>query len=264
LNVTVLSLNTNYWSLESNPALEDPKGDAHKIGEEQFAWAESQLEAAASRGDRAMVLGHIPPYQGMWSPGNYKRWASILEPHLRRGMQLTHFFGHMHTDEWMLMRACEGDEGSNAECTGEALGLMVTSPSVSFSYPAANPAVRLLEFDATDFALKDMRTYSSDLHAANLAGEATWELEYSFAKTFGLMDGISPAAMAALVDRMASEDSHEWHTYRGAENGTFYCRGWLADAGSADSHCPQNCQGDCKQSWLRVLNGTGTLPVVLV
>ena len=48
-----------------------------------------------------------------------------------------------------------------------------------------------------------------------------------------------------------------WY-YRGAPNGTLFCRGWLADAGKADSHCEQPCVGNCKAAWLHVLNGTGT------
>lgn len=92
LNVTVLSLNTNYWSLESNPAVADPKGEAYLLGERMFNWAESELAGAAERGDKALILGHIPPYQGMWAPGFYQRWMNALEPHYRKGMQVLNHF----------------------------------------------------------------------------------------------------------------------------------------------------------------------------
>jgi len=82
---------------------------------------------------------------------------------------------------------------------------------------------------------------------------------YGFAKTFGLgTEGLSPKALAGLVERMVAADSPEWERYRGADNGTLFCRGWLADAGKADSHCEQPCSGDCKTAWLDVLNGTAT------
>jgi hypothetical protein len=61
MHVTVLSLNTNYWSLDSNPALADTKGEAYLLGQGMFDWAESQLAQAAVRGDKAIILGHIPP-----------------------------------------------------------------------------------------------------------------------------------------------------------------------------------------------------------
>ena len=82
---------------------------------------------------------------------------------------------------------------------------------------------------------------------------------YSFAEAFGLgTDGVTPVALAGLVERMALPNSPAWEAYRGAPNGTLFCRGWLADAGKADSHCEQPCVGNCKAAWLHVLNGTGT------
>jgi len=273
LNLTVLSLNTNYWSVASNPALANASAEPRLLGEGMLAWAEAQLAAAAGRGDKVMVLGHIPPHAGQWSPGMYRRWVTALEPHYRAGLVLPHFFGHMHTDQWQVVRACGGGGtdgtdtgagtggGGDDACAGEPLGVMVTGPSVSFSFPAANPAIRLLEFGAEDFALLDMRTYAADLHAANAPGGAPeWALEYSFAETFGIAPGsaagISPLALAELVQRMAAPQSPEWERYRGAPNGTLFCRGWQADHGKADSHCAQGCTGDCKSEWISLLNGT--------
>lgn len=137
---------------------------------------------------------------------------------------------------------------------------MVTVPGLSFAYPAANPAIRLLEFSPRDFGLLDMHTYTADLHAANTKGHLDWQLEYSFADTFGggSGTGVSPSAVADLVQRMAKDGSPEWQRYRGDAKGTLYCRGWLADVGrKADSECAQGCQGACKAAWLRVMNGTG-------
>jgi hypothetical protein len=136
---------------------------------------------------------------------------------------------------------------------------MVTSPSLSYAFPAANPAIRLMEFSDEDLSLSDMHTYAADLHAANLLGKVVWRLEYSFAETFGLKkSGISPAALATLAQRMAVNGSNEWERYRGGANGTLFCRGWQADVGTAASHCGQGCQGDCKSKWIQVLNGTRT------
>ena len=156
-----------------------------------------------------------------------------------------------------------GPPSQHAECSGQPLGVMLTGPSLSYAFPAANPTIRLVEFSSADLSLLDMSTYTADLHAANIEKKVEWELEYSFVKTFGLnasgggRGGMSPAALAGLVERMAQPDSAEWELYRGKENGTLFCRGWLADDGKADSHCEQPCTGSCKTSWLNVMNGTG-------
>jgi hypothetical protein len=221
----------------------------------------------------------------MWSAGFYRRWITVLTPYYNAGLMLPHFFGHMHTDEWQVVRGCDGvspwtkttgvkwcsggdlqlgfdpfgqgfaDDGNGThcpwlpsgsihdvqvamceavcslpnmtaacagftyyppssmakggraeccfrtdtsnkpvdpastaecyekrgatddECAGEPLGVMVTGPSVSYSFPAANPAIRLLEFSHTNLELLDMSTYTVDLHAANAKGVANWELE---------------------------------------------------------------------------------------
>lgn len=158
---------------------------------------------------------------------------------------------------------CYEKQAKGRECEGAPLGVMVTSPSLSYAFPAANPAIRLMEFSDEDLSLKDMHTYAADLHAANSLGKVDWRLEYSFAEAFGLnkdkeSGGISPAALATLARKMSFNGSEEWDRYRGGTNGTLYCRGWQGDVGTAASHCEQGCQGDCKRKWIAVLNGTRT------
>jgi hypothetical protein len=118
----------------------------------------------------------------------------------------------------------------------------------------------MMEFSPKDLQLKDMHIYTADLHAANEDGQLQYGLEYSFNEAFGL-DSPSPAAMASLVERMSADPaSPEWQRYRGDMNGTFYCKGWLANKPDACPHpapkCVQHCQGECKSSWLKVLNGS--------
>ena len=119
LNLTVLSLNTNYWSVASNYALRNASSEASLLGEGMFGWAVAHLAAAAARGDKVMVLGHIPPHSSMWSAGFYRRWITALTPHYRAGLMLPHFFGHMHTDEWMVVRECTepAGGGGGGQCT---------------------------------------------------------------------------------------------------------------------------------------------------
>ena len=53
-------------------------------------------------------------------------------------------------------------------CDGKASGVLIPGPSLTEGWPATNPSVRLLEFDAETFELVDIHTYAADLHSANI------------------------------------------------------------------------------------------------
>lgn len=48
LNMTIISLNTNYWSLDSNVALRNVSSEAYMLGDGMLEWAKGHLAAAAS------------------------------------------------------------------------------------------------------------------------------------------------------------------------------------------------------------------------
>ena len=123
LNLTVLSLNTNYWSVESNFALRNVSSEAYQLGGGMLAWAKQHLAGAAARGDKVMVLGHIPPHSGMWCDGFYRRWITALMPYYKAGLMLPHFFGHMHTDEWQVVRGCSDAPDDNATAWTKTAGI---------------------------------------------------------------------------------------------------------------------------------------------
>ena len=54
------------------------------LGEEMFGWAIKHVERASGRGDKVIVIGHIPPYQSQWVPGRYRQWILALTPYYRR------------------------------------------------------------------------------------------------------------------------------------------------------------------------------------
>jgi hypothetical protein len=264
-NVVILALNNNYWSSISNPAIENVTGKAYQIGQGMMDWAQQQVTQASLRGDKVMIVAHIPPYSTstgpMWSTGRYYEWISFLEPYYASGTVMNHFYGHMHNDEWMVTRSCQGTGPEGGECTGEPLGVMVTSPGITFAYPAANPALRMLSFNAATLGLYDMKTWVADLHQANDDGVLKWALEYTFNDAFQMSNdgGMTPTNMALLVDRMALNTSKEWNQYRGNATGTYWCKAWMGSRGrKADEECLQGCQGECKRLWLNVLNGTNT------
>eukprot|EP01048_Picozoa_sp_COSAG05_P009642 COSAG05_NODE_802_length_7223_cov_58.956569_5_plen_120_part_00 len=101
-------------------------------------------------------------------------------------------------------------------CDGAASTVLLPGPSLTEGFPATNPSLRLLEFDAASFELLDAHTYTADLHAANRkaasrgggvrAEDLDWELEYSFKAQFSLED-MSVGSFEALAQRLASNSS---------------------------------------------------------
>ena len=59
----IVALNTNYFTV-LNPLLSNRTSAASLLGESQFAFLNASLAAAAARGERVLLLGHIPPSSG--------------------------------------------------------------------------------------------------------------------------------------------------------------------------------------------------------
>lgn len=108
-------------------------------------------------------------------------------------------------------------------CDGVASTVLLPGPSLTEGFPATNPSLRLLEFDAESFELLDAHTYTADLHAANRkaaarggggggdAADLDWQLEYSFKAQFGL-DDMGVGSFEALAHRLASDSSTNGNT----------------------------------------------------
>ena len=135
-------------------------------------------------------------------------------------------------------------------------------PSLTEGYPATNPALRVLEFDASTYELLDMHTYTADLHAANTAPRGDplrWGLEYSFRDQFNMSD-LSAASFEALAARLAADGSAAWHEYKGRGSGALACQRYrdsTAPFAAISPGCPACPDGSaCKRDWIELLNGT--------
>ena len=102
----VMGMNVNYW-VNQNPALADRNGTAYEEGQRQLAWLGDELAAAQQRGESVWLLGHQPPEPGFWLEGVYAKFLRVTTPHMRSGTIKAHFFGHVHTDDFVITRACE-------------------------------------------------------------------------------------------------------------------------------------------------------------
>jgi hypothetical protein len=139
--------------------------------------------------------------------------------------------------------------------------LILPGPSLTEGFPATNPAVRELIFDAETFALVDAKTYTANLHAANAAGgKLEWALEYAFSTEYGMPD-MSVASFEALHASFARDNSSLWHKYKGQGDGSLYCKEYTsATAPFPPAYPCETCDGACKALWVSTLNGTNVPP----
>ena len=63
---------------------------------------------------------------------------------------------------------------------------------------ARNPALRAIKYDTTTLQIIDIEQYYVNLTAANLQGEATWLLEYSYSDSYGV-ENVGAVAMHNLL-----------------------------------------------------------------
>jgi hypothetical protein len=117
-----------------------------------------------------------------------------------------------------------------ASCNGAPTAVMMAGPSLTEGYPATFPAIRRLDFDASNnWELYDATTFNADLHDANNNRNVStlkWQKLYSFRDDFQMSD-LSPQSFSQLIERMSIGGSSEWELYRGGSNGTtpnIFCR----------------------------------------
>ena len=147
--LTVISLNINYWETQ-NPQTADSSSEASKLGEDQFLWLQAALQAAETAGDKVHIIGHQPPGPNppgpgdVWVAGAWPRFSMLVErfQHIVTGA----FFGHVHTDEWTLLRGCQPPALSPTgvanwsdvkQCDGKAHTLLLPGVSLTEGFPAS-------------------------------------------------------------------------------------------------------------------------------
>lgn len=174
---------------------------------EQLDWLDATLGECATRGEKALVFGHVPPgYETTYindvsqpAPGYYKenmmelyvsRFTAIADKHADAIGLLS--FGHEHVDTFRLA-------GSKS--------VTFTAPALSSGYPRTNPTFRAWHSPAArPGAVADFTQYHWDLEASNAARAPVIEESYRFSEQYGLAN-LTRRSMAALLDRFKAERS---------------------------------------------------------
>jgi len=265
-DLRVVALNTNYFS-SLNPEMKNSSSAAYQLGLDQMVWFEQELKDAVQRQQSVHILGHImSDTADEWVDNFYIRFQRAVA--LADGAVKGLFWGHVHTDQWTLLRTCDDDDDGDGDgdddgpCLGTPTAVMLAGPSLTEGYPATYPAVRRLDFDTETWDLYDATTFHTDLHDANSKNMSSlqWEKLYSFREHFGMPD-LSTGSFSALIERMSETNSLEWELYRGGNNGTtpnVYCSGYTNKGApfAAKNPCTVDCLGACKTNWIAWLNGS--------
>jgi hypothetical protein len=92
----------------------------------QFEWLKATLKTAQVTGMAVHLLGHQPPLDvasptaGQWLPGYWSKFTALLTEYpVVKGM----FFGHIHTDQWVVARYVTSAHSTAAHCISSTLSI---------------------------------------------------------------------------------------------------------------------------------------------
>ncbi|GAA5905278.1 hypothetical protein JCM6882_003735 [Rhodosporidiobolus microsporus] len=193
-DLRIISLNTNYWykqnfwTYDTNVMSWDPNGI--------IAWFAEELDAAEKAGQRAWIVGHIPPGKAdiLRDQSNY------LDQVFQRYHETiaAHFYGHSHGDEFEIAYS-----DYNARSAETANGIAFVGGAVTPT-SGNNPVFRVYEVDPDTYEIMDFTVYITNLTSPSFAVEPEWFSYYSARDAYGgLLDPPHPAE--------APLDASFWH-----------------------------------------------------
>ncbi|KAJ3501558.1 hypothetical protein NLJ89_g9283 [Agrocybe chaxingu] len=199
----IVSLNTiywyklNFWLFDTNAAQPDPNG--------VLSFAVQQLQEAEDAGQRAWIIGHMPPGSGdaLYDQSNY--FDQIVQRY--KNTVSGQFYGHSHQDEFAI--AYEDYKKQTAE-TADSIAWIVPSLTPRQSYPA----FRVYDVDPDTYEVMDSRTLISDMSDPDFQVFPVWKQEYSARSTYGPAIGgwpphqpLSPAFWHKVTQAFEKDDT---------------------------------------------------------
>jgi sphingomyelin phosphodiesterase acid-like 3 len=293
--LTVLSLNTIFYSINHQPAwqtsplspsrLDDPMG--------QFKWLKEQLNLASTTGRSVYIAGHIPPSIGsfrhaqFWNDHYLERYFDILEEaerdnnldsqHSRRQIVAGHLFGHLHSEEFRLLRPTRTSSASKAEVPldsadesnvwNDNLPLLIAS-SVTPVY-GANPSYRLVQYQDEDGTILDYQTFFLDLKQSysidnadsdGLPIKPIWTKLPPFTETYDV-DDLSAVSLNQIVDQLSAPigvSKHLWDVFLSRQDVYANQDVPSSEEDSSDSAFDDgvSCDDWCRREWLCTIKAT--------
>ncbi|KAG6914420.1 hypothetical protein DXG01_000464 [Tephrocybe rancida] len=145
-----------------------------------LAFTAQQLQAVEDAGQRAWIIGHMPPSRqdALSDQSNY--FDQIVQR--CKNTIAAQFYGHSHQDEFQIAYS-NYDERIEAN----AVGVVWIAPSLTPRN--GNPAFKTYDIDPDTYEVMDARVYYSNMAAATFQTAPTWTLYYSARTTWGSLIG---------------------------------------------------------------------------
>ncbi|KXN83061.1 Sphingomyelin phosphodiesterase [Leucoagaricus sp. SymC.cos] len=174
MNLRIISLNTlywykaNFWLFDSDTFQPDPNGI--------LAFVAQQLQAAEDAGQRAWILGHMPPSSSdaLHDQSNY--FDQIVQRYKNTIAQ--QFYGHTHKDEFAI--SYSDYDNRTAE---NAVSTMLMGPSLTPS--TGNPSFKVYDVDPDTYEIMDARVFRGDLADPSFQTSPQWNQYYSAREVYG-------------------------------------------------------------------------------
>ncbi|KAJ7867767.1 sphingomyelin phosphodiesterase [Mycena olivaceomarginata] len=182
-NLRIISINTvywykqNFWLYDSDTPAHDPRGI--------LEFAVKELQAAEDAGQRAWIIGHMPPgSQDVFSDqSNY--YDQIVQRY--RNTIAGQFFGHTHYDEFEIAYSDYENRGADT-----AVGAVWIAPALTPR--SGNPAFKVYDVDPETYEIMDSKVYFSDMKNPKYQTEPEWKLYYSAREEYGPLVDLAPTA----------------------------------------------------------------------
>ncbi|MEF3696087.1 metallophosphoesterase [Desulfolutivibrio sp.] len=174
----LMVLNNIFWTKRSG---------REAAGRRVLEFLDNELRQAERRGEKVWLMAHVPPGDNSKaSAAKYvKKGKDVFDPMLteawndaQAGLIVKYaatikasFAGHVHRDEFRLMRPRNGDL---------PVAAMRLGPSIS-PVTGNNPGYQVYSYDRETLELLDMTTHYLDIAAASPA----WATEYQYSQTYG-------------------------------------------------------------------------------
>lgn len=212
----IIAMNSNfYYNDNVTKDLDDPA--------DQFAWLDDQLSGAASRSEKVIITGHVPP--GVTPPhGDVQMFPNFNDQFVKTVLRHSDViaalhFGHEHHDNFRLF----------LNSSGQPVVPLFVAPSVTpislpmYDEPIHNPGVRLIKYNRKFGWHLDILQYYVDLPMANRAIYVNLALGYVATEEYEIPD-IRSDSLAVLVDKFQNQTGPyfqrfmKWYTTNAVES----------------------------------------------